>query len=68
MAKCKFCGQGVRVAPVFHPACWVQAAGKAAEVFCDENCRYPRELDQEKLLERCMECPLVRLTALGGEV
>lgn len=68
MAKCKFCGQGVRVAPVFHPACWVQTAGKAAEVFCDEYCRYPRELDQEKLLERCMECPLVRLTALGGEV
>ena len=68
MAKCKFCGQGVRVAPVFHPACWVQAAGKAAEVFCDEYCRYPRELDQEKLLERCMECPPVRLTALGGEV
>ena len=68
MAKCKFCGQGVRVAPVFHPACWVQAAGKAAEVFCDEYCRYPRELDQEKLLERCMEYPLVRLTALGGEV
>lgn len=68
MAKCKFCGQGVRVAPVFHPACWVQATGKAAEVFCDEYCRYPRELDQEKLLERCMECPLVRLTALGGEV
>ena len=68
MAKCKFCGQGVRVAPVFHPACWVQAAGKAAEVFCDEYCRYPRELDQEKLLERCMECPLVRLPALGGEV
>ena len=68
MVKCKFCGQGVRVAPVFHPACWVQAAGKAAEVFCDEYCRYPRELDQEKLLERCMECPLVRLTALGGEV
>lgn len=22
MAKCKFCGQGVRTAPVFHPACW----------------------------------------------
>ncbi len=68
MVKCKFCGQGVRVAPVFHPACWVQAAGKAAEVFCDDYCRYPRELDQEKLLEQCMECPLVRLTALGGEV
>lgn len=68
MAKCKFCGQGVRTAPVFHPACWVQAAGKAAEVFCDDYCRFPRELDQEKLLEHCMECPLVRLMALGGEV
>ena len=68
MAKCKFCGQGVRTAPVFHPACWEQRANKVAEVFCDEYCRYPRELDQEKLLERCMECPLVRLTALEGEV
>lgn len=68
MAKCKFCGQGVRVAPVFHPACWAQAVNKLAGELCDEYCRYPRELDQEKLLERCMECPLVRLTALGGEV
>lgn len=68
MAKCKFCGQGVKVAPVFHPACWVQAAGKAAEVFCDDYCRFPRELDREKLLEHCMECPLLRLMALGGEV
>lgn len=68
MAKCKFCGQGVRVAPVFHPACWVQAVNKLAGELCDEYCRYPRELDQEKLLERCMECPLVRLMALGGEV
>lgn len=22
MAKCKICGQPVRSAPVFHPACW----------------------------------------------
>ena len=30
MAKCKFCGQGVRVAPVFHPSCWEQAVNKLA--------------------------------------
>ena len=68
MAKCKFCGQGVRSGPVFHTGCWEQAVNKLAGELCDEYCRYPRELDQEKLLERCMECPLVRLTALGGEV
>ena len=28
MAKCKFCGQGVRTAPVFHPTCWEQRANK----------------------------------------
>ena len=68
MAKCKFCGEPVKAAPVSHPACWEQAVNKLAGEICDEYCRYPRELDQEKLLERCMECPLVRLTALGGEV
>lgn len=36
MAKCKFCGQGVRTAPVFHPACWEQRANKVMEEFCDE--------------------------------
>lgn len=35
MAKCKFCGQGVRVAPVFHPACWEQTVNKLASEFCD---------------------------------
>ena len=36
MAKCKFCGQGVRTAPVFHPACWEQRANKVMEEFCDK--------------------------------
>lgn len=31
MAKCKFCGQGVRTAPVFHPACWEQAVNQLIE-------------------------------------
>ena len=67
MAKCKFCGQGVRSGPVFHPACWVQAAGKAAEVFCDEYCRFPREIeDQDDLIEHCSECVITELLRMGG--
>ena len=68
MANCKFCGHGVRVAPVFHPACWVQAAGKAAEVFCDEYCKFPFEMDYEALVDKCEQCPMVRLKELGGRV
>lgn len=30
MAKCKFCGQGVRSGPVFHTGCWEQAVNKLA--------------------------------------
>ena len=43
MAQCKFCGQGVRIATVFHAACWNNAANKVAETFCDNYCRFPRE-------------------------
>ena len=57
MAKCKFCGQGVRTAPVFHPACWEQRANKVMEEFCDEYCRFPREIeDHDDLIEHCSEC------------
>ena len=44
MAKCKFCGQPVKAAPVFHPACWEQRANKVIEEFCDKYCRFPREI------------------------
>ena len=32
MAKCKFCGQGVRSGPVFHTGCWEQRANKVTSI------------------------------------
>lgn len=66
MAKCKFCGQGVRVAPVFHPSCWEQAVNKLAGEICDEYCKFPFELDYEALVDKCEQCPMTRLKELGG--
>ena len=66
MAKCKFCGQGVRVAPVFHPSCWEQAVNKLAGEICDEYCKFPFELDYEALVGKCEQCPMTRLKELGG--
>ena len=68
MAKCKFCGQGVRTAPVFHPACWEQAVNKLAREICDEYCKFPFEMDYEALVDKCEQCPMVRLKELGREV
>ena len=68
MAKCKFCGQGVRTAPVFHLACWEQAVNKLASGFCDEYCKFPFEMDYEALVDKCEQCPMVRLKELGGKV
>ena len=66
MANCKFCGQSVKTAKVFHPACWETAAQKTAEEFCDEYCRWPRECeDQDSLELHCENCPMVRLLILG---
>ncbi len=56
MAKCKFCGQGVQVAPVFHPSCWEQAVNKLAGEICDEYCKFPSELDYEALVDKCEQC------------
>ena len=68
MAMGGVCGQGVRVAPVFHPACWEQRANKVMEEFCDEYCKFPYELDYEALVDKCEQCPMVRLKELGGKV
>ena len=68
MAKCKFCGQGARSGPVFHTGCWEQAVNKLAGEFCDEYCKFPFEMDYEALVDKCGQCPMVRLTALGGKV
>ena len=66
MAKCKFCGQGVRSGPVFHTGCWEQAVNKLASELCDEYCKFPYELDYEALVDKCEQCPMVRLKELGG--
>ena len=67
MAKCKFCGQPVKAAPVFHPACWKQRANKVMEAFCDKYCRFPREIkDHDNLIEHCSECVAAELLRMGG--
>lgn len=66
MANCKICGKPVRRAKVFHSACWETEAGKVAEKFCDEYCRFPREeLTEEEFQRHCDDCALVRLLNLG---
>ena len=66
MPNCKHCGQPVKTAKVFHPACWETAARKAAEEFCDEYCRWTRECeDQDSLELHCEVCPMARLLGLG---
>ena len=66
MAKCKFCGQGVRTALVFHSACWGQTVHRIAGEFCDDYCKFPFELGYEKLVDKCEQCPMARLKELGG--
>lgn len=68
IAKCKFCGQGVRSGPVFHTGCWEQAVNKLASEICDEYCKFPFEMDYEALVDKCEQCPMVRLKELGGKV
>lgn len=67
MANCKFCGQNVKTAKVFHPACWEEKANRVAEVFCDDYCRFNRMgLSEVELIElHCSDCALVRLMNLG---
>lgn len=67
MAICKFCGQRVSSAPVFHPACWDAKAQQVAERICEEYCKFPeRYKDDPQALEvRCADCDLVKLINLG---
>lgn len=67
MANCKFCGQPVRVAKTYHSACWETAAHKLAGEFCDNYCRWPREVkDEESLIDlHCSDCAMLRLLNLG---
>lgn len=41
---------------------------KYAGEICDEYCKFPYELDYEALVDKCEQCPMVRLKELGGEV
>ena len=67
MPNCKFCGDPVKTASVFHPACWEAKAEKAISEFCDNYCRWPLEsMDEDELNElHCSDCALVRLLNLG---
>lgn len=67
MASCKFCGQPVKAATVFHSACWEHEASKVAEEFCDNYCRFPREAANEDELQEkhCGSCSLIKLLNLG---
>jgi hypothetical protein len=67
MANCKICGGPVRCANVFHSACWETAAHKLAGKFCDDYCRWPREIKDEESLQElhCNGCDLIRVLNLG---
>lgn len=67
MAKCKICGQPVMAAPVFPPACWETVTKRMAEEFCDEYCRFPREIEDTDSLHElhCDDCALIRVLNLG---
>ena len=67
MANCKICGRPVLAGNVFHSGCWETKAKEMAEVFCDEYCRWPRELKDEGSLQElhCGDCPLIRVLNLG---
>ena len=66
MAKCKFCGQPVKAAPVFHKTCWEKETQKVAGEFCDKYCKFPDICETpDELQDRCAECALVPLLNLG---
>lgn len=67
MANCKFCGEPVKTAKVFHSACWETQANKVAEYFCDEYCRFQQEIEDKDSLQElhCSDCVLIRLLNLG---
>ena len=66
MANCKFCHQSVKSARVWHAACWETKVEKMAEKFCDNYCRFPREIkDPDALEDVCAGCELIKVLNLG---
>jgi len=51
---------------VWHAACWEAKVHKMAEIFCDEYCRFPREIkDPDALEDKCNDCKLISLLNMG---
>lgn len=66
MPNCRFCRQPVTAGVVHHPECWKKKTEEVAQIFCDEYCRFPREVkDEDELDEHCDRCHLVALLNLG---
>lgn len=69
MAKCKFCGGAVTVAPTFHEKCWEKKAEALMSTICDKYCVYPAICgeDTERLFnEGCCDCKIYpELLSLG---
>lgn len=68
MAKCKFCGKPVKSAPVFHAKCVEAKLMEAAQQMCDEYCRWPHEVKNQRDLSElhCSECAVAELLRMGG--
>ena len=69
MAKCKFCGKPVDIAPVCHEECWENKFEEFAKKICDEYCKYPEaygdEGFEEMLETHCATCPLNEMRKAG---
>lgn len=67
MADCKICGKPAEAVPVMHRECWEKAVSDMAEEFCNEYCRFPREIEDADSLQElhCDSCPLIRVLNLG---
>jgi hypothetical protein len=69
MAKCKFCGDPVDVAPVCHQECWEEKFESLAKRICDDYCKYPETYGddgfEETLDTHCATCPLDALREAG---
>lgn len=63
MPNCKFCGEEVVVATVFHPGCLHKKLSSIRERMCDKFCMWPRICqDEDRLLDHhCSICPMLEM-------
>jgi len=52
---------------VHHSDCWEKAVNDMSQKFCDDYCRWPREVKDEDGLEELhfASCPLIQVLNLG---